>query len=67
MTLSALELALFGIGAWMLMDGLVFGLLPNFMRRMSEFLSGVDDGEIVRAGILTAGAGAAIVFMILRF
>ena len=67
MTLSSIELILFGIGAWMLMDGLVFGLLPDFMRRMSEFLSNVDDSEIMRAGILTASAGAAIVFMTLRF
>ncbi|MEM7662208.1 MAG: DUF2065 family protein [Pseudomonadota bacterium] len=67
MTLTTIELLLFGIGAWMLMDGLVFGLLPDFMRRMSEFLTGVDDSEIMRAGLLTAAAGAAIVFMTLRF
>ncbi|MEO0883394.1 MAG: DUF2065 family protein [Pseudomonadota bacterium] len=67
MTLSAIELLLFGVGAWMLMDGLVFGLLPDVMRRMSEFLANVEDGEIMRAGLLTASAGAAIVFMTLRF
>lgn len=67
MTLSAIELILFGIGAWMLMDGLVFGLLPDMLRRMSELLTNVEDSEIMRAGLLTASAGAAIVFMILRF
>ncbi|MEM9668331.1 MAG: DUF2065 family protein [Pseudomonadota bacterium] len=67
MTLTAIELILFGIGAWMLMDGIVFGLLPDFMRRMSEYLANVEDSEITRAGLLTAAAGAAIVFVTLRF
>lgn len=67
MTLSWLELVTFGIGAWMLMDGLVFGLLPNLLRRMSAWLVSVDRAEIIRAGFLTAAGGAVIIYVSLRF
>ena len=67
MTLSVADLILFGIGAWMLMDGLVFGLMPDMMRRMTAFLDGAEDSDIIQAGMLAALLGAAIVFVSLRF
>ncbi len=67
MTLTWLELVTFGIGAWMLMDGLVFGLLPDLLRRMSAWLASVDQIEIIRAGFLTAAGGAVIIYVSLRF
>ncbi|MEL7128035.1 MAG: DUF2065 family protein [Pseudomonadota bacterium] len=67
MTLSVVELITFGIGVWLLMDGLVFGLMPDLLRRMSVWLRDVDDSEILRAGLISAALGAAIVFVALRF
>jgi len=66
-TLTPIELVTFGLGAWMLMDGLVFGLMPDLLRRMSAWLEQVDRTEIVRAGVITAAGGAIIVYVSLRF
>lgn len=67
MTLTPVELITFGIGAWLLMDGLVFGLLPGLMKQLIAYLREADETDIVRAGLLAAAIGAGIVYVSVRF
>lgn len=65
-TLDIWGLIAFGVGAWMLIDGLVFGIMPDLMRRLMGQMRLVGDAEMRQAGLFCAVFGAAIVFLIIR-
>lgn len=65
-TLDIWGLIAFAVGAWMLMDGLVFGLIPQFMRRMIGQISVAGEDELRQAGLICAAIGAVIVFLVVR-
>lgn len=65
-TLDIWGLIAFGVGAWMLIDGLVFGFLPVLMRRLMGQMQSANDTEMRQAGLVCAIFGAAIVFLITR-
>lgn len=67
MTLDFWGLIAFGIGAWLLMDGLVFGVMPETMRRLMAQVRQASDHELRQAGLISAAIGAVIVFMTIRF
>ena len=63
-TLDLWGLIAFGIGVWILMDGLVFGLMPETMRRLMEHMRSATLDDLRQAGLISAAIGAVIVFMI---
>lgn len=65
-TLDIWGLIAFGVGAWMLIDGLIFGFIPEIMRRLMQQMHLVGDAEMRQAGLFCAAFGAAIVFLIIR-
>ena len=65
-TLDIWSLFAFGIGAWMLMDGLIFGVMPEITRRLMSQMHHVSDTEMRQAGLVCAVFGAAIIFLIVR-
>ncbi len=65
-TLDIWGLLAFGVGAWMILDGLIFGFMPEIMRRLMGQMQTVTDTEMRQAGLFCAVFGAAIVFLITR-
>lgn len=63
-TLDLWGLIAFGIGVWILMDGLVFGFMPETMRRLMEHMRSATLDDLRQAGLISAAIGAVIVFMI---
>ena len=61
------SLIAFGVGFWILMDGLVFGLVPAFVRRMMLQMRDVSVDDLRMAGIASACIGAAIVYAVVSF
>lgn len=61
------SLIAFGIGFWMLMDGLIVGAVPALVRRLMMQMRDMSVDELRLAGLLCSALGAAIVFAILRF
>lgn len=66
-TLDIWELIAFGVGFWMIMDGLVFGMLPETLRRLSAMMSQADEDDLRQAGLISAVIGIVIVYLILSF
>lgn len=64
-TLDLWGLIAFGIGVWMFMDGLVFGVMPKTMRHLLGTMRAARPEELQQAGLILALIGAAIVFMVL--
>lgn len=67
LTLDLGGLIAFGIGFWLLMDGMIFGVMPEIMRRLLQQVSAQSDEELRHAGLICAMIGAGIVFLIVRF
>lgn len=63
-TLDLWGLIAFGIGVWILIDGLVFGFMPETMRRLMEQMRQAQTSDLQQAGLISAAIGAVIVFMI---
>ncbi len=57
----------FGVGFWMLMDGLIFGLVPALIRRLILQMRDVSADDLRMAGLASACIGAAIVFAVVSF
>ena len=64
-TLDLWGLIAFGIGVWILIDGLVFGVMPETMARLLEQMRQAGTDDLRRAGLISAAIGAVIVFMII--
>lgn len=60
-------LIVFGLGFWMMMDGLVFGVIPETMSRLMRQIQNATQQDLRNAGIVCLLAGAAIVFLSVRF
>jgi len=63
-TLDLWGLIAFGIGVWIMMDGLVFGFMPETMRRLMAQMRDISDDDLRQAGLISAALGLLIVFMI---
>jgi len=66
-TLDLWGLLAFGIGVWILIDGLVFGIMPETMSRLLEQMRQAGTDDLRQAGLISAAIGAVIVFMIVCF
>lgn len=62
-----LKLILIGIGMWLFIEGAVYAIAPEFMRRMAEFLSRMPEREIALAGIGSAAIGAIFIVIAVRY
>ena len=66
-TFDVWGLIAFGIGFWILMDGLIFGLMPALIRRMMLQIRDVSVDDLRMAGLVGACIGAAILFAAVSF
>lgn len=63
-TLDIWQLITFGIGVWILIDGLVFGFLPETMSRLMEQMRQIMIEDLRMAGFMSAALGLLIVFIV---
>lgn len=57
----------FGVGFWILMDGLIFGLMPALLRQMMLQMRDVSADDLRMAGLASACIGAVIVYVVVSF
>ncbi|MFN7054438.1 DUF2065 family protein [Hyphomonas sp.] len=59
-------LILAGLGLWLLIEGGVCALAPDFVRRITEMISGLPARELSLAGAMAAVIGAGLVWLAVR-
>ncbi|KCZ56362.1 hypothetical protein HY29_08710 [Hyphomonas beringensis] len=62
-----LKLILIGIGMWFFIEGAIYAVAPEFMRRMAAFLTRMPGREIALAGIGSAAIGAILIVIAVRW
>lgn len=55
------------LGLLFAVEGLLYALAPNFMKRMAAMLLSLPEDQIRQSGILAAGLGAVIIFIAAKF
>lgn len=63
-SLDIWSLIAFGIGFWMLVDGLIVGTMPDLMRRMMSQIRDTSIDELRFIGLVSAVLGAGIIYLI---
>ncbi len=58
-----LQMILAGIGIWLFVEGAIYAVAPDFMRRMAAFLARMPAREIALAGIGSAAVGAILMII----
>ncbi|MEQ9504912.1 MAG: DUF2065 family protein [Hyphomonas sp.] len=64
--MSALTVLLAGIGVWLLAEGALCALAPDFMRQLAARLSALAPRDIALAGLGVAAIGALLVTIAVR-
>jgi uncharacterized protein YjeT (DUF2065 family) len=64
--MSAVTLILAGIGVWLLVEGALCALAPDFVKRITEQVSRLPVRELALAGLLAAAIGACLVLLAVR-
>jgi len=63
---SGLTVLLAGIGVWLLAEGTMCALAPDFMRSLAARLASVPARDLVLAGLGAAALGALLVTIAVR-
>lgn len=58
---------LLAIGLLFAVEGLLYALAPNFMKRMAAMLLSVTEDQVRQSGILAVAVGAVVIFVAARF
>lgn len=64
--LGAAAFILSGIGVWLLVEGAICALAPDFVRRITAQVARLPAGEIAIAGLIAAAIGASLVVVAVR-
>lgn len=64
--MSAVTLILSGVGVWLLVEGALCALAPDFVKRITEQVSRLPVRELALAGFLAAALGACLVLLAAR-
>lgn len=64
--MGAATLILAGIGIWLLVEGALCALAPDFVRRITYQVSQLPVRELALAGLVAAAIGAALVIVAVR-
>jgi len=62
-----LMIILAGIGLWFLIEGAMYALAPDAMKRFGDWLSNLPETSIRQAGIFSMLFGAILLYVIVRF
>jgi uncharacterized protein YjeT (DUF2065 family) len=63
---STFYLILAAAGIWFFLEGAIYAIAPDFMRRMAERLAEMPSRDIAFAGLASAVIGAALLVFAVR-
>lgn len=52
-----------GIGMWFLLEGAIYAVAPDFMRRLAVLVSQMSTRELTMAGLAAGAIGAALLWL----
>lgn len=58
---------IFAAGLLFAVEGLLYALAPNFMKRMAAFLLGASEDQVRQSGIMAAALGAVLIYIAAQF
>jgi len=64
--MGGLTLILAGIGVWMLIEGTICALAPDFVRRLGAQLARLPARELALGGLIAAAIGAMLLILAVR-
>ena len=64
--MSKLYLILAAAGIWFFVEGAIYAVAPDFMRRMAARLSEMSSRDVAFAGLASAVVGAALLVFAVR-
>lgn len=62
-----LMIVLAGIGLWFLIEGAMYALAPEAMKKFGDWLSQLPESSIRQAGIFSMLLGAVMLYVVIRF
>ena len=64
--MSAITLALAGYGVWLLVEGALCAIAPEYMRRIGQLLSNMPARDLAIGGLVVAALGVGRVMLAVR-
>ncbi|MBY9065554.1 DUF2065 domain-containing protein [Hyphomonas sp. WL0036] len=64
--MSWITLALAGFGVWLLMEGVLCAVAPDYMRRIGQLLSKLPPRDIALGGLVVAAVGVGLLMLAVR-
>ncbi len=64
--MSAATLILAGVGIWLLVEGAICALAPDFVKRITDQVSRLPVRDLALAGLVAAAIGACLVILAVR-
>ncbi|MFN4184987.1 MAG: DUF2065 domain-containing protein [Hyphomonas sp.] len=64
--MSAITLALAGFGVWLLVEGALCAIAPEYMRRIGQLLSNMPARDLAIGGLVVAALGVGLLMLAVR-
>ncbi len=55
-----------GFGVWLLIEGALCALAPDYMRRLGQLLSNIPPRDLALGGLVVAAVGASLLILAVR-
>lgn len=55
-----------GLGMWLFLEGAVYAIAPDAMRRLAVLLARLSTRELAMAGLVSAAIGACLIWLAVR-
>lgn len=64
--MSWITLALAGFGVWLLIEGSLCAIAPDYMRRIGQLLSNLPPRDLAVGGLIVAAVGVGLLMLAVR-
>jgi uncharacterized protein YjeT (DUF2065 family) len=64
--MSAITIALAGFGVWLLVEGALCAIAPEYMRRIGQLLSNASARDLAIGGLVVAALGVGLLMLAVR-
>lgn len=62
-----LTVLLAGLGLWFLLEGLMYAVAPDAMKRFGVWLAAMPEASIRQSGLLSMAMGGVLLYVMVRF
>ena len=62
-----LTIILAGIGVWFLLEGAIYAIAPDAMKRFGAWLTELPEGTIRQSGLWSMAIGGILLYVMVRF